>query len=100
MKVKPFALYAQSAEIQARKIFKYMLVTGSINRYEADQIGVCHLAARVQDLEEKGFLYRYQDENGVADFHGIKHDKIRRYFIDWENMTPTARAYFVGWIYD
>lgn len=90
--------YAQSADIQARKVFKFMLAKGSINRYEADQLGICHLAARVQDLECKGFIYRYQDENGVADFHGIKHDKIRRYFIDWESMTPEKRAFFLRWI--
>lgn len=90
--------HAQSSEIQARKVFKHMLAMGSINRYEADQLGICHLAARVQDLEEKGFLYRYQDENGVADFHGIKHDKIRRYFIDWDGMTQESRAFLLRWI--
>lgn len=98
--MKLFSQQAQSSEAQARKAFKYMFMTGSINRYEADRLGICYLAARVQDLEQKGFRYRYQDENGVADFHGITHDKIRRYFIDWQSISPEARAYFVGWIYD
>ncbi len=98
MKLRP--KHAQSAAIQSRKVFKFMLAEGSINRYEADRLGVCHLAARVQDLERKGLIYRYRDESGVLDFHGIMHDKIRRYFIDWEKMTPEARAYFGGWIYE
>lgn len=91
---------APNTPTQKRKIFKYMVREGSINRYEAAAIGVCSLPARVQNLEEKGFRYRYVDQDDIADEHGLLHDGIRRYFIDWERMTPEARAYFVGWIYD
>lgn len=91
---------AQKNSTQKRKIFKYMVREESINRYEAAAIGVCSLPSRVQDLEDKGFVYRFVDQDNIADEHGILHDGIRRYFIDWERMTPEARAYFVGWIYD
>jgi len=74
-----------------------MIKNGSINRYEADQIGVCHLAARVQNLEELGLEYKYSDENGVADFHGILHNGIRRYLVDWDKMTSKSKEFFAGW---
>ena len=89
--------YAQSSEIQIRQVFKYIQQNGSINRYEADEIGICHLAARVQNLEELGLRYKYFDENSVEDFHGILHNGIRRYFIDWDRMTPKAKMFFAGW---
>ena len=71
---------------------------GSINRYEADQIGVCHLAARVQNLEERGLVYNHIDENGIKDFHGISHNGIRRYVIDWKRMTHEAVSNFMRWL--
>jgi hypothetical protein len=89
--------HAQSSEIQIRQVFRYMQQRGSINRYDAEKIGICHLAARVQDLEEIGLEYKFCDENTVTDFHGIVHDGIRRYFIDWARMTPKAKATFARW---
>lgn len=94
------AQYAKSVITQTRIVYNYMRQQGSINRYEADQNGVCHLAARVQNLEELGLVYKHIDENDVKDFHGIAHNGIRRYFIDWKQMEPEAIEYFNGWSHD
>ncbi|MXR67979.1 hypothetical protein GNT65_04735 [Shewanella sp. JBTF-M18] len=89
--------HANRTEIQIKQVFFQMQRFGSINRYEAAAIGVCALPARMQDLECIGLRYRYRDENNVADEHGISHQRIRRYFIDWEKMTPEAVKIFAGW---
>jgi hypothetical protein len=86
--------HEQSTENQIRKVYKHIDQYGSINRYEADEIGICHLAARVQDLEARGLVYKHIDENEVEDFHGITHNGIRRYFIDWKQMKPEVVEYF------
>jgi hypothetical protein len=91
---------AQSTEIQIRKVYKNIHQHGSINRYEADMIGVCHLAARIKELKDRGLIIRHFDQNGVPDFHDILHDGIRRYCIDWENMAPDVVEYFAGWSHD
>jgi ribosomal protein S8 len=87
--------HAQKTNIQTQKVFNHMQKYGSINRYEADEIGVCSLAARVQNLEELGLVYNHIDENDIMDFHGISHNGIRRYVIDWQRMTPKAVDYFL-----
>lgn len=90
--------HAQNTNIQVKKVFNYISKHGSINRYEADRIGVCHLAARVQNLEELGLVYNHIDEIGVKDFHGISHNGIRRYSIAWKLMSPEAVEYFMRWL--
>ena len=85
---------AFSAEIQTLKVARYMNEFGSINRYEADFIGVCHLAARIKELKERGLIIDCVDEDGVEDFHKLKHNGIRRYFINWQKMTPEKIKYF------
>lgn len=85
---------AHGTETQVIIVYKYMIKHGPINRYNADELGVCHLAARIKGLEEKGFAIGRFDENNVADFHGVLHDGIRRYFIDWGRSTPEAVEYF------
>jgi hypothetical protein len=82
---------------QIRKVFNYMEENGSINRYEAYKNGVCHLAARIQNLEELGLVYNYIDEDNVKDFHCLAHNRIRRYFIDWKLMDASAVEHFSGW---
>ncbi len=85
---------AFNAEIQEIKVARYMNEFGSINRYEADYIGVCHLAARINELKERGLKVGHIDENDVEDFHKIKHNGIRRYFIEWAQMEPNAIELF------
>tara|TARA_R110000851_G_scaffold126158_2_gene257432 strand:- start:2270 stop:2578 length:309 start_codon:yes stop_codon:yes gene_type:complete len=85
---------AYSAEIQAIKVLKFMDEFGSINRYEADYIGVCHLAARIKELKERGLECLLVDENNVKDFHETEHNGIRRYFINWQNMSENAIQLF------
>ncbi len=83
-----------SAEIQSIKVYRYINEFGSINRYEADYIGVCHLASRIIELKERGLEVGYIDENEVEDFHKKKHNGIRRYFIEWAKMEPKAIQLF------
>jgi len=85
---------AYSAEIQTIKVVKFMNEFGSINRYEADYIGVCHLAARIKELKERGLECLHIDENNIKDFHDIEHDGIRRYFIDWQKMSENSQQLF------
>jgi hypothetical protein len=91
---------SQSTAIQIKKVYQFMAQYGSINRCEDQPIGVCHLAARIQNLEERGLVYSYIDQDGIKDFHGIEHKGIRRYFIDWKRMNPAAVNYFAGWSHD
>jgi hypothetical protein len=89
---------AKCTQTQIRQVFKYMHNRGSINRYEADQIGVCGLAPRIKDLEERDAFFIRYDENNIADFHGTLHNGIRRYSIDWKRMSDEATAYFKEWL--
>ncbi|BCV46117.1 helix-turn-helix domain-containing protein [Shewanella algae] len=88
---------AKSTDAQIRQVFFQMQRCGSINRYEAAAIGVCALPPRVRELKDLGLCFRHRDEQNVADEHGILHHRIRRYFIDWEKMTPEAVKIFAGW---
>ncbi len=85
---------AFGTEIQDIKVLRYMNEFGSINRYEADYVGVCHLAPRIIELKERGLKVGYIDENNIEDFHKIKHNGIRRYFIEWTKMEPKAVQLF------
>lgn len=69
---------ALSTQNQQIIVAKYILEHGSINRYEADAIGVCHLAARIKELKYKGFPFNWIDQI-TTDLHGIEHHGIRRY---------------------
>ena len=77
--------HALSAHSQQIIVAKYIANQSSINRYEADAIGVCHLAARVKELKYKGIAFDWLDET-VFDPHGIEHDLIRRYWFDYKPM--------------
>ncbi|HDS1206065.1 helix-turn-helix domain-containing protein [Shewanella algae] len=90
---------AKSTDAQIRQVFFQMQRCGSINRYEAAAIGVCALPPRVRELKDLGLCFRHRDEHNVADEHGILHQRIRRYFIDWESMTSEAITLFSGWCY-
>ncbi len=59
---------------------------GSINRYHADAIGVCHLAARIYELRNKGFKISSISQL-ATDPHGIEHKGISRYWFDYKAMT-------------
>ncbi|MGK0398789.1 MAG: hypothetical protein ACJA0I_001085 [Gammaproteobacteria bacterium] len=91
---------SQSTAIQIKKVYQFMAQYGSINRCEDQPIGVCHLAARIHNLEERGLVYSYINQDGIKDFHGIEHKGIRRCFIDWKKMNPAAVEYFAGWSRD
>lgn len=54
--------HALSAHNQQIIVAKYITKHGSINRYEADAIGVCHVAARVKELKYKGFVFDWIDQ--------------------------------------
>lgn len=71
-----------STESQLVRLLAYWLAHDSgLNRYEADGLlNVCHLAARVQDLEAKGCHFITQDET-APDLLGRPHPGIRRYWL-------------------
>lgn len=71
-----------STESQYVRLLAYWLAHDSgLNRYEADRLlNVCHLAARVQDLEAKGCHLITQDET-APDLLGRAHIGIRRYWL-------------------
>lgn len=75
-------LNSTSTESQYVRLLAYWLAHDSgLNRYEADGLlNVCHLAARVQDLEAKGCRFVFEDEI-AADLLGRPHSGIRRYWL-------------------
>lgn len=77
--------HALSARNQQIVVAKYITQHGSVNRYDADAIGVCHLAARIKELKYKGIIFNWLDET-VFDPHGIEHDRVRRYWFDYKAM--------------
>lgn len=74
--------HSTSTASQHVRLLTYWLTHGNgLNRYEADcLLNVCHLAARVQDLEEKGCHFITQDET-APDIMGRPHSGIRRYWL-------------------
>ena len=78
--------HALSAVSQQIIVAKYIHKNVSINRYEADAIGVCHLAARIKELKDKGIKFDWIDQL-VNDPHGIEHKGVRRYWFDYGAMT-------------
>lgn len=89
--------HALSASNQQKIVVKYITQNGSANRYEADAIGVCHLAARIKELKYKGITFSVIDET-VTDPHEIVHKRVRRYSIDWKSISPEATEYFKEWL--
>ncbi len=85
---------ASSADVQAIQVFHYTNEHGSINRYDAEEVGVCHLATRIIELKDLGVVFDYIDENNIEDRCGYEHNGIRRYFINWQKMSPEAIQYF------
>ncbi|TMO09465.1 helix-turn-helix domain-containing protein [Pseudoalteromonas sp. S558] len=78
--------HAPSTHNQQIIVAKYIVEHGTINRYDADQIGVCHLAARIRELKNKGFVFNWIDQI-VLDPHGIEHKGVRRYWFNKPAMT-------------
>lgn len=74
--------HSTSTESQYVRLLAFWLAHDSgLNRYEADRLlNVCHLAARVQDLEAKGCHFITQDEI-APDLLGRPHNGIRRYWL-------------------
>lgn len=65
----------------ARLLAYWLTHNNGLNRYEADcLLNICHLAARVQDLEAKGCHFVTQDET-APDLQGRLHNGIRRYWL-------------------
>lgn len=73
--------YALSTQAQIKVVARYINKHGSINRYDADKLGVCSLAPRIRELKEKGFKILSNREVAI-DLHGLKHNGISRYWID------------------
>lgn len=85
---------ALSSKAQAIQVFLYMNELGSINRYEADaDLAVCGLAPRIFELKEDG-LKIIDIKETVMDTNGVLHRGIKRYFIDWQSMSPQAIQHF------
>lgn len=78
--------HALSTYNQQIVVARYMSNHGSINRYEAEPVGVCSLAARILDLKDKGFIIDDKREE-TTDSFGIKHKGISRYWFDYKAMT-------------
>lgn len=79
-KVIKYNRYANGGEAVDRladcmKVLKYMAINGAITRYEANEIGVGRLAARIHDL-------RFKYHKNIVDAwsgHGMK--KHKKYWI-------------------
>ena len=82
--------YALSARNQQVIVAKHITQHGSINRYEADAIGVCSLAARIKDLRYRGFEIKDKRETAL-DTYGLEHKRISRYWFDYKTMTEENR---------
>lgn len=85
---------ALSSKAQAIQVFLYANEFGSLNRYDAEIIGICHLAPRINELSRKGVVFDFVDENNIEDRFGFRHNGIRRYSINWQKMKPKAIRYF------
>jgi hypothetical protein len=91
--------YALSTQTQGKVVARYIIKHGSINRYEADKIGVCGLAPRIKELKEKGFEILSHREI-ATDLHGLKHNGISRYWVDLKNMDKEEREKLFKFIGD
>ncbi|MBH0026088.1 hypothetical protein I6F53_03735 [Pseudoalteromonas sp. SWN29] len=77
---------ALSATNQQVQVAKYINNHGSINRYEADAIGICHLAPRINALKRRGINFHWINQI-IIDSNDFEHKGIRRYWFDYEKMT-------------
>lgn len=80
-------------------VARYMSNHGSINRYDADKLGVCSLAPRINELKEKGFKILSHREVAI-DLHGLKHSRVSRYWIDLQNMDKEEQEKLFNFIGD
>lgn len=74
-----------SASAQSQRLLAYLSDPQScnhgINRFEAEQqLTICHLARRVLDLKQSGYVFRHCNEVS-KDLAGQAHRNIRRYWL-------------------
>lgn len=75
--------HSTSSDSQELRLLAYLLAhdTG-INRYEAERLlTICHLAARIKGLEEKGCEIAPRIEESATDPYGHQHTGIMRYWL-------------------
>lgn len=85
---------ASSRINQQVKVLKYIVKCGDINRFDADSIGVCHLAGRIKELKLKGIMFKSPRKNNIKDKNGVKHNGISHYSIDWHKMSEKSQKLF------
>jgi len=74
-----------SASAQNKRLLAYLsdpkTCNQGINRFEAEQhLTICHLARRILDLRQIGYLFKHHDETSY-DLAGHPHKRIRRYWL-------------------
>lgn len=87
--------FASSSKAQALTTLKFIQQHGSINRYEAEELGICHLAPRIHFLKAIGFIFSHKDQT-VLDQYNIQHRRIRRYWLDLDNTPSEIKEKFAG----
>lgn len=82
-----------SQEAQQARVLAFMQSNGTgLNRYEAEKLlGVCHLAARIFALKERGYVFLKAFET-ATDPHGVEHQGIARYFLTQEAANDAQGA--------
>jgi len=64
-----------------RRVLAYLeAADGGMNRLDADDIGVMHLARRIRDLKDRGYTIKKRTENAM-DRQGRLHRNVARYFL-------------------
>jgi len=76
--------YAMSAESQRNKLLRYIREHGSINTFQAREIGCMSPAPRVMELKKKGcnIVANYMP---IEDKDGVKHNGVATYTLDGGN---------------
>ena len=74
-----------SSSAQNKRLLAYLsdpkTCNQGINRFEAEQhLTICHLARRILDLKQSGYLFKHHGETS-HDFLGHPHHGIRRYWL-------------------
>lgn len=86
-----------SASAQSKRLLAYLsdpkTCNQGINRFEAEQhLTICHLARRILDLKQSGYLFNHHSETS-DDLAGHPHHGIRRYWlvgrVNQECQNPT-----------
>ena len=66
---------------QWRKVLAYLeSAAGGMNRIDADDMSIMHLARRIRDLKDRGYTIKKRTEDAM-DRQGKLHKNVARYFL-------------------